>query len=363
MRSAAHPPLRSVRLIDQLRERIRYCHYSLKTEKAYVHWAKRYIRFHGLRHPREMGAVEVESFLNDLVNERRCAPSTHKQALAAILFLYKEILNVDLPWMQELRRPRGPMRIPVVLSRMETARLLSCVDPEYSTIVNLLYGAGLRLMECLRLRAKDLDFDRKIIVIREAKGKKDRVVMLPQPLAPALRAQLAYAHSLWTLDRAHEVPHVEMPEAMARKYPRAGASWPWFWAFPAASLAADPRAEVLRRHHLYEQGVGRAVSRAALRAKIPKRVTAHSLRHSFATHLLDSGVDIRRVQELLGHSDVSSTMVYTHVLASAAAGTPSPLESLPDVNSVRELSPQYGPRLELVASRGPASITGVSGPR
>jgi integrase len=207
--------------------------------------------------------------------------------------------------MQELRRPRGPTRIPAVLSRAEVARLLSCVDPDYSTIVNLLYGAGLRLMECLRLRTKDLDFDRKIIVVREATGKKDRVVMLPQLLAPALRAQLAYAHSLWTLDREHEVPHVEMPDATERKYPPAGASWPWFWAFPAAKLAADPRTNAPRRHHQYEQAVGRAISRAALRAKIPKRVTAHSLRHSFATRLLDSGVDIRRVQELLGHGDES----------------------------------------------------------
>jgi integrase len=178
MQSDARPPLRSARLIDQLRERIRYCHYSLKTEKAYVHWARRYIRLHRLRHPREMGSVEVESFLNDLVNKRRCAASTHKQALAAILFLYREILDIDLPWMQELKRPRGPTRIPAILSRAEVARLLACVDPEYSTIVSLLYGAGLRLMEGLRLRTKDLDFDRKIIVIREAKGKKDRVVML-----------------------------------------------------------------------------------------------------------------------------------------------------------------------------------------
>jgi integrase len=174
--------------------------------------------------------------------------------------------------------------------------------------------------------------------------------MLPQPLAPALQAQLAYAHSLWTLDRGHDVPHVEMPEATECKYPRAGASWPWFWAFPAAKLAADPRTNVLRRHHQYEQAVGRAISRAALRAKIPKRVTANSLRHSFATHLLDSGVDIRRVQELLGHSDVSTTMIYTHVLASSAAGMPSPLESLPDVNSVREVSPQYGSRRRLSAN-------------
>jgi integron integrase len=310
-----------------------------------------------------MGPVEVESFLNDLVNKRRCAPSTHKQALAAIVFLYKEILNVDLPWMQELSRPKGPTRIPVVLSRTEVAGLLSCVDPPHSTIVKLLYGAGMRLMECPRLRTKDLDFNRRIIVIREAKGKKDRVVMLPQPLVPALRAQLAYAHSLWTLDRTHEAAHVEMPEGVARKNPRAGASWPWFWAFPAAMPASDPRTNVLRRHPQYEQAIGRAIGRAALRAKISKRVTAHTLRHSFATHLLDSGVDIRRVQELLGHSDVSTTMIYTHVLASSAAGMPSPLESLPDVISVREPSLPYGGQCEWLPQPVAAATRVVCGRR
>jgi integron integrase len=350
MKPGVQPPLKSLRLLDQVRERIRYRHYSLKTEKAYVAWIKRYIRFHKLRHPREMGSVEVQSFLTDLATSRKCAPSTHKQALAALLFLYREILLLDLPWMKELGRPKGPVRIPVVLSRTEVARLLFCVDASHALIVNLLYGAGLRLMECLRLRTKDVDFDRKIIVVREAKGRKDRVVMLPQPIAASLKAQLAYSHSLWETDRAREIPPVYMPDALAVKSPRAGASWPWYWVFPAPELSVDVRAQTLRRYHQHEQTVGRAIARAVVRAQISKKVTAHTLRHSFATHLLDSGVDIRRVQELLGHSDVSTTMIYTHVLSSSAAGLKSPLEALPDLASLG-LQPNRSPGVSEPAGR------------
>jgi integron integrase len=329
MNTGARPRFHSTRLLDQLREAIRYRHYSLKTEKAYLFWVRRFIRYHACRHPREMGAIEVEAFLTDLAVTRKCAPSTHKQALAALLFLYREVLTMDLPWMQNLGRPTTPVRIPVVLSRFEVARLLDKVEPSHSLIVRVLYGSGLRLMECLRLRTKDIDFDRKIIVIKESKGRKDRVVMLPEPLMKPLKAQLARSHGLWEMDRARGIPHVEMPYAFAVKNPRAGGSWPWFWVFPSPTLAQDPRSKVVRRHHQYEQTVGRAIARAAHLAEIPKRVTAHTLRHSFATHLLDAGVDIRRIQELLGHSDVSTTMVYTHVLSSGAAGIASPLELLP----------------------------------
>jgi integron integrase len=341
MESSSRPPFQSTRLLDQLRERIRYCHYSLKTEKAYVYWVRRYIRFHGLKHPREMGPVEVQSFLTDLATNGKCAPSTHKQALAALLFLYREILSLDLPWMHELGRPQTPARIPVVLSRHEVARLLSNVESGQSVIVKLLYGAGLRLVECLSLRTKDIDFDRKIIIIREGKGKKDRVVMLPQPIASALKSQLAYSRSLWAMDQAHRVPDVYLPDALAMKYPRAGASWAWYWVFPSPTLSLDPRTQILRRYHQHEQTVGRVIARAAVHAQIPKKVTAHTLRHSFATHLLESGVDIRRVQELLGHSDVSTTMIYTHVLASSAAGTASPLESLPDLKIAGRFTNAY----------------------
>jgi integron integrase len=324
------PPLKSARLLDQMRERIRYCHYSLRTEQAYVFWVRRFIRFHRLQHPRTMGSAEVEAFLSHLATERHVAPSTHKQALAALLFLYRQVLSIELPWMQQIGRPKSPMRIPVVLCRAEVACLLEQAEPAFAPIVALLYGAGLRLMECLRLRVKDLDFDRKILIVCEGKGRKDRVVMLPEPLIIPLRQQLEHSRALWAEDRARRVPGIAMPDALARKYPRAAESWAWHWVFPSPALSLDPRSGTRRRHHQYEQTVGRAIARAVAAAQIPKKVTAHTLRHSFATHLLDSGVDIRRVQELLGHSDVSTTMIYTHVLSSSAAGTRSPLESLPD---------------------------------
>ena len=313
-----------------MRERIRYCHYSLRTEQAYLFWVRRFIRFHRVRHPRTMGSAEVEAFLSHLATERHVAPSTHKQALAALLFLYRQVLGIELPWMQQIGRPKSPMRIPVVLSRMEVARLLEQVESTFAPIVALLYGAGLRLMECLRLRVKDVDFDRRILIVREGKGRKDRVVLLPEPLVVPLRGQLEHSRVLWVEDHARRVPGVSMPDALARKYPRATESWAWHWVFPSPTLSLDPRSGVRRRHHQYEQTVGRAIARAVVKAQIPKKVTAHTLRHSFATHLLDSGVDIRRVQELLGHSDVSTTMIYTHVLSSSAAGTRSPLESLPN---------------------------------
>jgi integron integrase len=323
------PPLRAKRLLDQLRERLRYSHYSIRTEKTYVYWARFYIRFHQLRHPKEMGEKEIEQFLTFLANDRKVSPSTHRQALAAILYLYKEVLSLDLPWMQDIGRPKQRFHIPVVLSRVEVAQLLMAVDDHYRLICQLLYGTGLRLMEGMRLRVKDIDFDRKVIIVREGKGGKDRVVMLPTALIEPLRSQLARARSLWATDRASGHPGVWMPDALERKFPRGSESWAWHWLFPAQQLSTDPRTGIRRRHHQYEQTVGRAIAAAVVLAQINKKVTAHTLRHSFATHLLDSGVDIRRVQELLGHADVSTTMIYTHVLSSSAAGTPSPLDGLP----------------------------------
>lgn len=321
----APPP----RLLDQMRARIRYKHYSLRTEKAYIFWARRFIHFHDLKHPRTMGAPEVERFLTHLATEAKVAPSTHKQALAGVLFLYREVLGINLPWMGEIGRPRTSQHVPVVLSREEVANLLNCVPPAYWLMCALMYGAGLRLQECLTLRVKDIDFARRVLYVRNGKGSKDRVVMLPAPTISALRSQIDLSRRFWTQDRAAGVPGVEVPHALARKLERAAESLNWHWLFPADTLSVDPRTSLRRRHHQYPQTIARALQQATFRARIQKRVTAHTLRHSFATHLLDSGVDIRRVQELLGHADVSTTMIYTHILSSSAAGLRSPMELLP----------------------------------
>jgi integron integrase len=317
------------RLLDAMRERIRYKHYSLRTEKAYLFWVRRFIRFHAMRHPRTMGSPEVELYLTHLATVAHVSPSTHKQALAAILFLYREVLAINLPWMGEIGRPRTNQHVPVVLSREEVAAVLACVDPEFWLLCALLYGAGLRLQEGLTLRVKDLDFSRRVIIVRNGKGAKDRVVMLPAPIEAALRTQVDASRHLWAQDRAAGIAGVEVPFALARKLDRAAVSFSWHWLFPAATLSRDPRSVVVRRHYQYPQTVARALRVAVRLAGVTKRVTAHTLRHSFATHLLDSGVDIRRVQELLGHSDVSTTMIYTHVLSSSAAGLKSPMELLP----------------------------------
>jgi len=322
------PTLRSARLLDQVRERIRYCHYSLRTEQTYIYWIRFFIRFSGVRHPRSMGAQEVEAFLTHLASDRKVSPATHRQALSALLFLYRQVLDIQLPWMQEIGRPQARQRLPVVLSREEVAQFLPQVESNHQLIARLLYGSGLRLMECLRLRIKDLDFDRRVIVVRDGKGGKDRVVMLPDALNDMLRGQMAAGRAVWAEDRAAQCLGVQAPYALERKFPRAGESWSWFWLWPASELSVDPRSGSERRHHVYEDGVGRALARAVARTGIAKKITAHTLRHSFATHLLESGVDIRRVQELLGHADVSTTMIYTHVLKGAAAGVPSPLDSL-----------------------------------
>jgi len=321
--------LTSTRLLEQVRERIRYLHYSLRTEQAYVRWVRLFVRWSGLRHPRECEHRDVEAFLSFLANERHVAASTHRQALHALLFLYKEVLDLDLPWLQEIGRPQPRKRIPVVLTTDEVARLLAVITGELGLLARLLYGTGLRLAEGLGLRVKDIDFERQLIVVREGKGGKDRVVMLPRSLASALRAQLSHARELWARDRASGARGVWMPDALERKYPRAGVSWSWFWVFPAPKMSVDPRDGVIRRHHLYEQRLQREMKRAVAAAGIVKPVTVHTLRHSFATHLLQRGTDIRTVQKLLGHADVSTTMIYTHVLEFAEGGVASPLDDLP----------------------------------
>ena len=323
-----NPPLRSARLLDQLRERLRYLHYSLATEKVYLYWVRFFIRWHGLRHPRDMGAPEVEAFLTMLATERKVSASTHNQALSALLFLYREVLQCELPWLDGVKRPSSPRRIPSVLTKDEVAGVLAYMQGGEALLARLLYGTGMRLMEGVRLRIKDVDFDRHVIIVRQGKGGKDRVVMLPRSLAPQLRQQLLAARALWDADRHAQRGGVETPHALDSKYPKAGQSWAWFWMFPSPTLSTDPRSGVVRRHHVYEERLQRALKRAVVQAGIHKPVSVHTLRHSFATHLLQSGTDIRTVQELLGHSDVSTTMIYTHVLKVAAGGTASPLDAL-----------------------------------
>jgi len=326
------PPLQSVRLLDQVRERIRYLHYSLSTEQVYVYWVRFFIRWSGrggqMVHPRNIGAPGVEAFLSMLANERKVSASTHNQALSALLFLYREVLAIDLPWMDGIKRPAHTKRIPSVLTKEEVAGVLTQMDGVTALLARLLYGTGMRLMEGMRLRVKDVDFDRHVIIVREAKGNKDRVVMLPRSLAPALRLQMLAARAMWEADRQAQRGGVEVPHALDVKYPKVGYTWAWFWMFPSPTLSIDPRTGVERRHHLYEDRVQRALKKAVASAGIHKPVSVHTLRHSFATHLLQAGTDIRTVQELLGHSDVSTTMIYTHVLKVAAGGTASPLDLL-----------------------------------
>jgi integron integrase len=327
------PLLRSTRLLDQVSERIRYMHYSLKTEKAYLYWVRFFIRWSatqpgGMRHPRDMGVADVEAFLSMMANERKVSASTHNQALSALLFLYREVLNIDLPWLNNIGRPQQAKRIPSVLTKDEVAGLLAQMDGITALLARLLYGTGMRLMEGMRLRVKDVEFDRHVVIVREAKGGKDRVVMLPRSLAPALRLQMLAARALWEADRQAKRGGVEVPHALDVKYPKVGYSWGWFWLFPSPTFSIDPRSGVERRHHLFEERLQRALKVAVPKAGIHKPVSVHTLRHSFATHLLQGGTDIRTVQELLGHSDVSTTMIYTHVLKVAAGGTASPLDAL-----------------------------------
>lgn len=312
-----------------MREALRVRHYSLRTEQSYLQWAKRFIYFHDKRHPREMGAPEVEAFLTWLAVEGRVAASTQGQALAALLFLYKQVLGVDLPWLDEVVRAKRPQRLPTVLTTDEVAALLQQMEGVHSLMANLLYGTGMRLMECLRLRVKDVDLARREITIREGKGNKDRRTMVPTSLIPALEAHLDGVRERWRRDIEAGLPGVQLPNALEQKKPDEGQTLAWYWLFPARELSTDPRSGVRRRHHAHEQGIQRAIKRAVSAAGIAKPASTHTLRHSFATHLLESGQDIRTVQELLGHSDVKTTMIYTHVLNRGPMSVISPLDRLP----------------------------------
>jgi len=316
------------RLIERFRAAIRARHYSRRTEKSYWYWIRYYIHFHGKRHPAEMAGTEATAFLSWLATERNVAAATQNQALSAIVFLYKHVLERELPWLEGLVRAKRPVRLPVVLTEGEAARLLDQLAGGLRLMVALLYGAGLRQRECLSLRVKDVDFAYRQILVRGGKGGKDRVTMLPENLVQRLQAHLGKVRALHRRDLAEGYGEVWLPHALARKYRRAGYEWGWQFVFPSKNRSADPESGVIRRHHVHPDTLGRAVQRAARAARIVKPVSCHTLRHSFATHLLERGHDIRTVQELLGHADVSTTMVYTHVMNRGARGVRSPLDRL-----------------------------------
>jgi integron integrase len=328
VREASPPAPRPPRLLDRVREAIRSRHYSRRTEKAYVHWIRRFIFFHGKRHPAEMGAPEVTAFLTSLAVQDKVAASTQNQALSALLFLYRQVLGVDLPWLEDVVRAKRPQYLPVVLTRDETRAVLQRLNGVPRIMALLLYGAGLRLLECCRLRVKDVDFAANQIVIRDGKGRKDRVTMLPAAVRTLLARHIDQVRAQHEADLRRGAGWVELPGALLQKYPQAGREWAWQWVFPATRFYVDRLTGQRRRHHLHESVLQRAVKDAVRAAGIPKLATCHTLRHSFATHLLEDNHDIRTVQELLGHRDVSTTMIYTHVLNLGPAGVRSPADRM-----------------------------------
>lgn len=314
------------KLLVHVRQQIRLRNYSIRTEAVYAEWVKRYIRFHRYRHPAEMGAAEIEAFLSHLAVARNVSGSTQNQALAALLFLYKHVLDMQLPWLDDIVRAKKPKHLPVVLTRDEVVRVLAELSGVQWIVANLLYGSGLRLLEALRLRVKDVDFSRGEILVRDGKGQKDRVTMLPQRLVVPLQEHLQKVIVLHRTDLAEGFGLTNLPFALARKYPNAAAEWGWQFVFPSGNRSQDPRSKGIFRHHLHEKTIQRAVREAVRRAGLIKPATPHTFRHSFATHLLESGQDIRTVQELLGHADVKTTQIYTHVLNRGGLAVISPLD-------------------------------------
>jgi integron integrase len=320
------PTTKSPKLLDQVRDKLRVKHYAIRTETTYVDWIKRYIYFHDKTHPKDLGAQDVEAFLTHLAVAGRVSASTQNQAKSAILFLYREVLEIQLPWLDNVTQAKAPKKLPVVLTVAEVQSVLSRLSGSHLLIASLLYGGGMRLMEAVRLRVKDVEFTRHEIIVREGKGFKDRVTMLPEAVVAHLKAHLVKVKTLHDEDLAAGYGEVYLPFALDKKYPNAGREWGWQYVFPSKNLSVDPRSGKTRRHHVDEKGVQRAVKQAVRDAELTKPATPHTLRHSFATHLLQSGYDIRTVQELLGHSDVSTTMIYTHVLNKGGKGVVSPLD-------------------------------------
>lgn len=322
----SHHSVPAPRLLDQVREVIRIKHYSIRTEQAYLQWIRRFILFHDRRHPRELGAPELTSFLSDLAIRGKVAAATQNQALNAILFMYREVLKIELPWLDGVQRAKRAQHLPVVLTREETKHLLAQLEGIVWLMTSLTYGGGLRLLECLRLRIKDIDLERCELTIRDGKGQKDRMTMLPKKLAEPLRTHLARVRQLHEKDLTDGFGRVYLPFALDRKYPNADREWGWQYVFPSSRRSIDPRSGIERRHHANPEILQRAVKNAVRKAQIIKPASVHTLRHSFATHLLESGYDIRTVQELLGHSDVKTTMIYTHVLNRGGRGVVSPFD-------------------------------------
>jgi integron integrase len=317
------------KLEERIRQACRVRHYSLSTERSYVRWYKQFVRWAGMKHPATLGGDRVQAWLSHLATERDVSASTQNQAKAAILFLYKEVLGMRLPWLGDVTTAKRPARLPTVLSQPEVQRVLAQLPRTSAGLaVALVYGTGMRISDVLRLRVQDVDFDRQVIIIRDGKGGKDRTTMLPQRLEQGLRKQLAKRLSLHTVDMGRDMVDVELPDALARKYPSAPKEWRWQWFFAADDYSTCPRTGAIRRHHLHPKTLGRTLAGAARRAGITKRTTMHTLRHSFATHLLEAGQDIRTIQELLGHADVSTTMIYTHVSRVGASGAISPLDRI-----------------------------------
>jgi integron integrase len=315
------------KLLQEVQYRIRARHMSYRTEKTYLHWIRRYIRYHKRKHPREMGGPEVEDFLTALAVKNRVSASTQNQALAAILFLYRDVLELNLPWLEHVIRAKRPQRLPIVLTREEVQQVLAQLSGTEWLIVSMLYGSGMRLGECLQLRVKDLDLSRRELLIRDAKGQKDRITVLPDSLIPRVQSHLDKVKQQYEVDRSDNQPGISLPFALRRKYPNAATSWAWYWVFPAPSFSIDAYSNELVRHHLYPQNIQRAVKLAIHASGITKPASTHTFRHCFATHLLEDGYDIRTVQELLGHSDVKTTMIYTHVLNRGGRAVRSPLDT------------------------------------